>query len=79
MLVPGYFLAVTETHLLSMAEAESDKLAASQGIWIDEVMQQLRPAFGEYLAFERGSCAWRERHMHRPRTHPSRAYGENDA
>lgn len=55
MLVPGYFLVVSERHQLAMVDSDSRELRATRH-WIDGVVSSLSPLFGNYLVFEHGSC-----------------------
>lgn len=58
MLMPGYLLAVTRTHLLSFAQLEASELERVES-WLEELLGGLGDAFGEYLVFEHGSGALR--------------------
>lgn len=55
MMVPGYFLAVTRSHIHSVAELPSLDLACFYG-WVLERCKEWRLLFGEYLIAEHGSC-----------------------
>jgi hypothetical protein len=55
MLVPGYFLAITTEHIFAFSELSRPQLDTTE-TWLDSVISQLAPLFGEYLLFEHGSC-----------------------
>lgn len=56
MLVPGYMLATTREHVLSMAQLGRPRLQSVM-TWTQEVIDMLAPHFGDYFVFEHGSCA----------------------
>lgn len=56
MLVPGYFLAISEEHHLSFADLEETQLAELERSLLD-VTGRLATVFGEYFIFEHGSCS----------------------
>lgn len=54
MLLPGYLLAVTRTHVESFAQLDPEVLATAWD-WIQKRVDQLSFAYGSYLLFEHGS------------------------
>jgi len=56
MMVQGYFLVVTEEHLLSMSQAEP-QLISETYLWADSLTSRLEMMFGKYMIVEHGSCS----------------------